>query len=145
MSKSADNTQLHVIMEHFSFEMQDLLEEYQAGTLTIEEMVAKYHEIGTEGHDVMVYRPLLEHAKANKDKIKLHAGFIPRTYAKTLVKEGEEGAIKATIEKDYIDSSITTFEGSDFHYNMFESMISGRELFDDSEKPSDMYRKIFKA
>lgn len=95
MSKSADNTKLHVIMEHFSFEMQDLLEQYQAGSLTIEEMVAKYHEIGTEGHDVMLYRSLLEHAKANKDKIKLHAGFIPRTYAKTLVKEGEEGAIKA--------------------------------------------------
>jgi len=24
-------------------------------------------------------------------------------------------------------------------------MISGREMFDDSQKPNDMYRKIFKA
>jgi hypothetical protein len=30
-----------------------------------------------------------------KDKVKLHGGFIPRTYAKRLMKEGEEIALKA--------------------------------------------------
>jgi hypothetical protein len=35
----------------------------------------------------------------------LHAGFIPRTFAKKLVKEGEEMAIKAAVELDYIDSA----------------------------------------
>jgi uncharacterized iron-regulated protein len=75
----------------------------------------------------------------------LHAGFIPRTFAKKLVKEGEEVAIKAAVELDYIDATTTSFEGTDLHYNMFEAMISGREMWNEITKPSDSYRKIFKA
>jgi len=54
---------LNVIMEHFSFEMQDLLEEYQEGKIDINELGAKYKEIGTEGHDVHAYEEVLEFAK----------------------------------------------------------------------------------
>lgn len=42
----------------------------------------------------MRYEDILAHARLNKQQIKLHAGFIPRTYAKMLMKEGEESGIK---------------------------------------------------
>lgn len=100
-------------------------------------MLEGYAQIGTEGHDLIPYRSLLEHAKENKDMVKLHAGFIPRTYARTLMKEGEEATIKLAIEKNYIPSDLTSFEGSELHYSMFESMISGRDMYDDSLKPVD--------
>ena len=54
---------LNVIMEHFSFEMQDLLEEYQEGKIDINELGVKYKEIGTEGHDVHAYEEVLELAR----------------------------------------------------------------------------------
>lgn len=50
-------------MEHFSFEMQHLLDQYQANLLTLEELNEQYAAIGTEGHDIMAYRELLEFAK----------------------------------------------------------------------------------
>ena len=108
-------------------------------------MIEKYKEIGTENHDIGSYKPLLEHARDNKDQISLFGGFIPRTYARNLMKEGEENAIKAAIEKDFVPSSLSTIEGTDFHYDMFESMISGRDMHDPNLKPNDNYRKIFKA
>jgi len=106
---------------------------------------AKYAEIGTEGHSILSYAPVLNLAQENKDRVRLVGGFIPRTYAKTLVREGVEAGIKAAVEKDYLDSSISELEGSDFHYNMFESMISGRDMHDPNLKPNDNFRKIFKA
>ena len=132
-------------MEHFSFEMQHLLEQYQAGQISLDQVTKEYADIGTEGHDLMAYRDLLEHAKEYRECIKLHAGFIPRTYAKVVMREGEEAAIKAAIEKDYIDANVSSFEGSDFHYNMFESMISGRNMHDENLQPNQNYRRIFKA
>ena len=67
-----------------------------------ESMISEYQAIGTEGHDIIKYRELLEHARENKDQIKLIGGFIPRTYAKLVMREGEEAQIKSSIEKDYI-------------------------------------------
>ena len=40
---------------------------------------------------------------------------------------------------------MTSFEGSELHYNMFESMISGRDMYDNSQKPVDKFRQMFKA
>lgn len=68
----------------------------------MEQMISEYQAIGTEGHDIIKYRELLEHARENKDQIKLIGGFIPRTYAKLVMREGEEAQIKCSIEKDYI-------------------------------------------
>lgn len=138
-------SKLHVVMEHFSFEMQHLLSDFQNGNIDIDQLNASYQEIGTEGHDIKAYSSLLNHAKDNKDSVSLVGGFIPRPFAKTLVKEGEEAGIKAAVEKDYLDSSVSALEGSELHYNMFESMISGRSMYDENLKPGDNYRKIFKA
>lgn len=143
--KDDSNLPLNVVLEHFSYEMQDILEGYQAGTISFEDMLAKYAAIGTENHDIQAYRSLLEHAKENKDKIKLHAGFIPRTFARIVMREGEEAAIKAVEGKNYLPPGCTTFEGTEMHYNMFESMISRRSMYDENLKPADQFRKLFKA
>ena len=50
--------------------------------MTFEQMLEGYAGIGTEGHDLKAYKGLLEHARENKDLVKLHAGFIPRTFAR---------------------------------------------------------------
>ena len=50
----------------------------------------------------MTYGPLLDFARENADRVKLHGGFIPRTYAKKLVKEGEESVLKEVIDKDWL-------------------------------------------
>ena len=65
-------------------------------------MIESYSEIGTEGHDLNKYRDLFDHAKEYKEFIKLHAGFIPRTYAKLVMREGEQGALKTARENDYV-------------------------------------------
>ena len=107
-------------------------------------MYAKYRE-GDEGHNLEPYLPLFENAKQNKDTVKLHAGFIPRQYAKNLMREGEEAVLASLKGKDYIPDDISSLEGTDLHFSMFESMISGRNMHDESLKPNDQFKKIFKA
>lgn len=36
-------------------------------------------------------------------------------------------------------------KGSDDHYNMFESMISGRDMHNASTPPGDQFKKMFPA
>jgi SAM-dependent methyltransferase/uncharacterized iron-regulated protein len=132
---------LHVIFEHFSFEMQGLLEDYQSRRITFEEMVDKYKEIGTEGHNLGPYKPLLEHAK-QKSHVQLHAGFLPRTYARQLMKQSELAALKAASK--WLSPTTTRLEGTEFHYNLFESMLSGRNIHE-GQPPMDRFHNIFKA
>ena len=84
----SQGTMLNVVMEHFSFEMQHLLDGYQDGSLDMDQLELKYNEIGTEGHNIRAYQDLFDHARDNKEQVKLHAGFIPRTFARTLMKQG---------------------------------------------------------
>lgn len=143
--KESTQATLNVVLEHFSFEMQNLLDEYQAGKVTFEDFVKAYHEIGTEGHDIEQYRTLLEHARNNNPRIKLHAGFIPRTYARMLVREGEQKAIEEAKSKNYLPKDLNDIETSDLHYNIFESMITGRNMYDGKVPPNERFRTIFKA
>ena len=46
---------VHVVLEHFSFAMQHLPEDYAAGNISLGEMAAGYHKIGTENHDIQQY------------------------------------------------------------------------------------------
>ena len=100
-------------------------------------MYQGYEEVGTEGHDLEPYRELFEHAREYRECIKLHAGFIPRTYAKMLMREGEDSAIAAAKAKGFLHADVTTFTGTENHYNMFESMISGRNMHNKGLKPND--------
>ena len=60
-----------------------------------------------------------------------------------LMREGEAASLKEAIAKDYLPSDVTSLTGSDLHYNLFESMISGRNMHDPSLKPNDQYRNLF--
>ena len=143
---------LHVIFEHFSFEMQELLDEFINERLTFDEMVERYEKIGTENHDLEPYRSLLEDAKRlNKDsaatnkhrKVQLHAGFLPRKYAKLLMKEGEEVCFQSAAPWLPPNPQLT---GTEQHYNIFESLLTGRSLtFDNGKQPDDRFRSIFQA
>jgi len=122
--------------------MQEILEEYQSNNISFEEMVDRYKQIGTEGHDLKPYKALMEQAKQRPSSVKLHAGFISRTYAKQLVKESESAALKSAAP--WLRPNTTQLEGSDFHYNLFESMISGRNIHD-GKPPKSKFQTIFKA
>lgn len=148
MSKQSDR--LHVILEHFSFDLQEVLDRYMDDEIDYEQLVDQYHIIGEEGHNLEPYRELLEDAK--RQGVHLHAGFLPRKYARMLMKDGEKPALEAASEWLPKDVNLA---GSDFHYNVFESLLSGRSIYkkyssdEDEEEmadePSDQFRKIFKA
>ena len=87
---------------------------------------------------------MLEQAPQSNGRVRLHGGFIPRTYAKQLVKEGTEVALEAAKSKDYV-SSEENCQGSTQHYDYFESLISGRDLHDKGQKPGERFRHIFPA
>jgi SAM-dependent methyltransferase len=114
----ATKPRLHLIMEHFSVDMQDLLNKYQCldsvddygGSLPISEnqeafdqLVASYKAIGTEGHDLLPYSDLLQFCRETTTKqsdgdscceVLLHGGFIPRNHAARLNKECPDEATK---------------------------------------------------
>jgi arsenite methyltransferase len=145
LEKQCERGPVNVVLEHFSFEMQSILDDYQAGKMTFEQVLQAYADIGTEGHDIAKYRSVLEHARENSERVKLHAGFIPRTYARMLMREGEEQTIEAAKAKGYLPADLESIEGSELHYNMFESMITGRNMYDESLQPNETLRKVFKA
>jgi SAM-dependent methyltransferase/uncharacterized iron-regulated protein len=152
MNEQSD--QLHVILEHFSFDLQGILDQYLDGTIDFQGLVDKYHDLGDEGHELEPYRELLEDAK--RLGIRLHAGFLPRKYARMLLKDGEETTLAAASQ--WLPEKVN-LEGSDFHYNVFESLLSGRSLYIGQDEegsasqdgvnindgPSDQFRRIFKA
>mmetsp|Transcript_15697 Transcript_15697/g.23082 ORF Transcript_15697/g.23082 Transcript_15697/m.23082 type:complete len:667 (+) Transcript_15697:90-2090(+) len=156
---SSSSSHLHVVLEHFSFEMQTLLEDYQRGHLDFDEMVEEYKRIGTENHNLTPYLPLLEHARENEDVIRLHAGFLPRTYARMLMKEGDEAALKAVppnwLPPDFTAKTLAEEAESDFHYNLFESLIVNgnsaalhyinRIVDGNNAQKENRFRGIFKA
>ena len=127
---------LAIIMEQFSFEMQHLLEDYQAKKITIEELDTAYQTIGTEGHDVIGMKPFLELARENAAKVKLFGGFIPRTYARQIMRESKEAGLASAVAQGYLKADEDLI-GSDQHYNMFESMISGRDMHNTDTPPTD--------
>ena len=121
-----------------------MLDDYQAKKICIEELDAAYKEIGTEGHDVLGMKPFLELARENATKVKLYGGFIPRTYARQIMRESKEAGLAAAKAKGYVKPD-EDLEGTADHYNMFESMISGRDMHNKDTPPGDQFRKMFPA
>jgi hypothetical protein len=140
MHKRASN--LHVFLEHFSFELQPLLNEFCEGRIDFENLNKKYHELGHEGHDLVPYKGLLEDAR-NKG-IMLHAGFAERGLAKKFIKEDPKEALQDMSQ--WLKLPMVGLEGSEFHYNVFESLITGRSIYgQETEEPTDQFRRIFNA
>lgn len=46
---------------------------------------------------------------------------------------------------DYLDPETKSFESSELHYNMFEAMITGRDMYDQSQKPTGQFQNMFPA
>ncbi|GAX20488.1 hypothetical protein FisN_24Hu262 [Fistulifera solaris] len=136
----ATGDSVHVIMEHFSLDMQQLLDDYTQGRCSFEELIQQYQDIGTEGHDLKPYESFLEKTRQSSS-VFLHAGFLSRTYARQLMKEGEAAALQSA--RLWLPPDTTQLQGNEFHYNIFESMITGRNLAEDA--PSDTFRGIFQA
>jgi len=139
------SSKLHVIMEHFSFEMQPMLDRYSNGSITFEELNQEYQENGHEGHLIQPYKELLEDGRSNG--VKLHAGFIPRPFAKKFIQEDENKVLDEASQ--WLKLPIVGLKGSETHYNVFESLISGRFLYGKTDStstaPTDQFRRIFKA
>jgi len=84
----------------------------------------------------MAYKNILEFAQMNASKVKLHGGFIPRTYARVVMREGLETGLAQAREKDYVAPNETLI-GSEEHYNFFDSLISGRDMNNKQTPPGD--------
>lgn len=143
LQQQDEGPKLRVVMEHFSMEMQGILDKYHEGKLTTPGLVSLYKEIGTEGHNLIPYIPALESAQSNPS-IHLYGGFIPRPYARLLMREGTDIAIKAASEAGFL-SGDERLVGSDAHYDFFESLLTGRRYMDLLSPPTDQYRKMFPA
>lgn len=89
-------------------------------------------------------KPFLELARENASKVKLYGGFIPRTYARQIMRESKEAGLAAAKAKGYVKTD-EDLEGTADHYNMFESMISGRDMHNKDTPPGDQFRRMFPA
>jgi len=56
---------------------------------------------------VIGLKPFLELARENAEKVKLFGGFIPRTYARQIMREGLEAGLNAAKEKAYVKADET--------------------------------------
>ena len=107
-SAPTGSRRLHVVCEHFSFEMDDILRQYQGEqSLNFDQFVQAYRDIGTEGHKLDEYRSMLEYCRDHADTIQLHGGFIPRPCASAYMKastDEEKMALYRSLseEKDYL-------------------------------------------
>lgn len=136
---------VRVLMEHFSMPMQGILDQYQSGELNTVGLMKAYRGVGTEGHNLIPYIPVLESACHNH-YIQLYGGFIPRTFAKLLMNEGSEKAISEASRAGFLASD-EKLEGTDAHYNYFESLLTGRDIHldPDGKNATDRFRKMFPA
>jgi hypothetical protein len=69
---------------------------------------------------------------------------LPRPFADNVLKQGVLKALQAAKSRHYI-SKHEVCKGSEAHYNVFESMITGRNLHAVNSLPKDEYRKLYLA
>lgn len=132
---------LHIVLEHFNFEAQPSLSAWSSSCLSWAELA----DCGAyEGHNIDTYLPLLELARLHPGRVHLHAGFIPRHFARMVMREGLQPALAAAKAKGYVAED-ETCAGTDVHYNYFESLLTGRSLHDGTCQPSASYRDMFPA
>lgn len=139
------NQVLHIVMEQFTFEMQYLLDYYQEGHISLEQLNEQCMKFDLVSQGIMAHRELLEFARKHSNLIKLHAGSIPRSYTLHLLNQGEEVAIKAALGDDFIPSDVTTLKGSDLHWEMFKSTIEKSDFFENEIGPTGHENLFFKV
>jgi len=118
-------TTIHIVMEHFSIEMQEILNRFQTDeSYGFDELKSSYQKIGTEGHQLDPYKELLLRCKSNTTNhrnatvnttnntvnVQLHGGFIPRPLASRWYRAGQnqreqkQDVIQECYEKNFLPS-----------------------------------------
>jgi hypothetical protein len=87
-------------------------------------------------------KEFFKHLRSNRTLIKVHAGCIPRPYADLAVEKGVEQALHQSKVRKYIAPD-ETCAVSDTYYNLFESMMTGRDINDNSLLPDESLRCYF--
>ena len=144
VSKIPPPGKLHVVMEHFSLDMQPLLDSYCRGATDLKELDLAYRANGTEGHSIKEYEPVLEFAREHPDRCEVHGGFVPRTYAKTLMREGVGKALAAAKDKGFV-SADEDCQATESHFRYFESLLTGQDPFDSSRSLTERFRPMLPA
>ena len=120
---------MHIVFEHFSLEMSQLLNFYFNDSTTSQEFnfdtfKAEYRKIGTENHNLDPYKGFFEdvHALSIKNKVKVHGGFVPRPIASKLYHAHKEqnGTEITNIFKDIMQKGwipVQDFDNSFFKQN----------------------------
>jgi Lhr-like helicase len=65
----------HVILQHFSFEMQYLLDDFNDNKIDFERLLRTYNDIGTETYNLREMEPFLKECK--KHRVRIYAGVLP--------------------------------------------------------------------
>lgn len=74
-----NTSKVHVFLEHFSIDDQKLIDDYIVDKIKTEkELVEKYEENSTEGHDIEKYFSIFNHVKNNSSYVELRGAFVPR-------------------------------------------------------------------
>ena len=167
LATSSKPTRVHLIMEHFSIDMQSLLDTYTSSDISddeaFEQLVDSYkNEFGTEGHDLHPYRELLQFCRntttSTKEKecnVHIHGGFIPRNHAARLNKECPDIQSKQLFfnemsERGYLpkegdamykslfeDRSSFKLRGSPEHELLIQSLMNGADLYSPIEESAN--------
>ena len=136
-----DEAKLHIVLEHFNFEMQPALDQFASGSSSLAELAAAAQD---EGHVVSDYAPLLNFVHAHPGRVALHAGFIPRTFARLVMRQSLGAALEAAKAQGYVRAD-EDCAATEEHYSFFESLLTGRNPHDTSTPPSDRFRSMFPA
>jgi len=142
---------VHVVLEHFNFRHQPMLDEYMQGVLPLSALLERYAADGTESHELVRYTPLLELARSHAGRARLVAGFLPRPLAQAFIAEGE-GAAEALAHaksEGYLGEDLHNWgmDATEAHYAFFESLVTGRPLHGaaQAQQPSNLARRLFPA
>lgn len=134
LSKSASlPPRIHLVMEHFSIDMQTTLDRYLSAENddddndAFEQLVSSYkNEFGTEGHDLHPYRDLLQFCRSSRSTscdglhVQVHGGFIPRNNAARLNKECPDVQSKKLFFEEMSERGYLPKKGDAMYNSLFE-------------------------
>jgi len=121
-------------MEHFSIDMQSILDRYTSSNKSddeaFEQLVDSYkNEFGTEGHDLYPYRELLQFCRSTitsttttgtSCNVHIHGGFIPRNHAARLNKDCPDTQSKQLFFEEMSERGYLPKECDAMYSSLFE-------------------------
>ena len=93
--------------------------------------------------EVMPYQELLKFGRDHA-RVQLHAGRLPNNVIQRVTNFGFEDALNDAFLRKYVELD-ENCRGSKDRYNVFESLITGRDAKDKSTPPNNKFKTIFDA